>query len=84
MDGWVGRWIVEWIDCRLRGTCVLHSMGHDAHVQYRLQNVKFTGHVFRPFFILGGIKVGDNTMCPINVPYVWGQRDTDAYTPLML
>lgn len=70
MDGRVARWIVEWIDCRLRGTCVLHSIGDDVHVQCRLQNVKFTEHVFRPFVILGGIRVGDNTMYPINVPYV--------------
>lgn len=32
MGGWVGRWIVERTDCRLRGTCVLHSMGDEALV----------------------------------------------------
>lgn len=81
VDGWVGRWIVEWIDCRLRATCVLHSIGDNAHVQCRLQNVKFTGHVFRTIFILKGIRVEDNTMYPINVPYVWDQSDTDSYPP---
>lgn len=73
MDGWMGRWIVEWIDCRLRGTCVLHSLENDA--QCRLQNVKFTRHIFRLIFILQGVSVGDNTMNPNNVPYVWDQRD---------
>lgn len=31
-EEWIGRWIVEWKDSRLRGTCVLYFIGHDAHV----------------------------------------------------
>lgn len=32
-DGYVVRLRVEWLDCRLRATCVLHSMGDYTCVQ---------------------------------------------------
>lgn len=72
MDRWVGgyRWIVEWIGRRLTGTFILCSIVDDAYVQYRQQNFKFSGCVFRLIVILRGIRVGDNMLNPNNVPYV--------------
>lgn len=45
---------MEQLDCRLRGVRVLHSVVDDTHVQYRQQNIKFSGYAFRLIVILGG------------------------------
>lgn len=66
----MGRWIDEWIGRKLTGTFILCSIADDAYVQYRQQNFKFSGYVFRLIIILRGIRVGDNMLNPINVPYV--------------